>query len=70
MKDSQENSFGRIWYFRDVTLQRQAREEIEKARFKAEEAASHKAEFLATFSHEIRTPMNSLSGFLELKVVD
>ena len=45
MNDSQENSFGRIWYFRDVTLQRQAREEIEKARLKAEEAASHKAEF-------------------------
>ena len=66
MKDSQDNSYGRIWYFRDVTLQRKAQKAIEKARQDAEAAANHKAEFLATFSHEIRTPMNSLSGFLEL----
>ena len=66
MKDSQNNSYGRIWYFRDVTLQRKAQKAIEKAKQDAESAARNKAEFLATFSHEIRTPMNSLSGFLEL----
>ena len=58
--------FGRIWYFRDVTLQRRAQEEIERAKAKAEEAARHKAEFLATFSHEVRTPMNAIVGLSRL----
>lgn len=66
MRDQGDTCFGRIWYFRDVSLQREAQAHIQQAKEQAEQAASQKAEFLATFSHEIRTPMNSLSGFLEL----
>ena len=58
--------FGRIWYFRDITLQVIARRDIEAAKLGAERSAGLKAEFLANFSHEIRTLLNSLSGFMEL----
>lgn len=62
-------NFGRVWYFRDVTLQHKAQTKMEEAKQAAEKAAGLKAEFLANFSHEIKTPMNSLSGFLELLAV-
>jgi CheY-like chemotaxis protein/HPt (histidine-containing phosphotransfer) domain-containing protein len=38
----------------------QANRNLENARLVAEEAASAKADFLATMSHEIRTPMNGV----------
>jgi len=40
--------------------------ELEKARKRAEDAASAKSEFLANISHEIRTPMNAIIGMSEL----
>ncbi len=39
---------------------REANQRLDAARINAEEAASGKAEFLATMSHEIRTPMNGV----------
>jgi hypothetical protein len=44
----------------------QARDEAERLRLLAENAARAKADFLATMSHEIRTPMNGVIGVLEL----
>ena len=46
----------------DITTQRAALAEKERARALAEEAARTKSNFLANMSHEIRTPMNAIIG--------
>ncbi len=53
---------------RDVTQRKEAMEELEHAKVKAEESDKLKSAFLANMSHEIRTPMNSIVGFSNLLV--
>ena len=52
--------------FEDVTVERKALAEIQRARRLAEEAAAAKSDFLANMSHEIRTPMNVIIGMTHL----
>ena len=57
---------GRVWGFRDITEQRRAAAELERAKAAAESASRAKSEFLANMSHEIRTPMNGVLGMTDL----
>ena len=50
----------------DITSERAALVEMERARQLAEAAGQAKADFLASMSHEIRTPMNSIIGMARL----
>ena len=56
---------GYVRIYADVTEERRARTEIERARAAAEEADAIKSRFLATMSHELRTPLNAVIGFSE-----
>ncbi len=64
-KDDQGELAGLIVIHRDITLRKQAEEELKK-REAAEAATRAKSEFLANMSHEIRTPMNAIMGLTEL----
>ncbi|WP_440982221.1 ATP-binding protein [Shinella sumterensis] len=51
---------------RDVTEERRAESEREKARQRAEAASAAKSRLLATVSHEIRTPLSGILGMSHL----
>lgn len=53
-----------IWH--DISVQKEAREALIKAKELAEQAVIVKSQFLSTMSHEIRTPMNAVIGFTHL----
>jgi signal transduction histidine kinase/FixJ family two-component response regulator len=52
-----------IWI--DITRSNFYKEQLEKAKDKAEELTKIKQRFLANMSHEIRTPLQSIIGFAE-----
>ena len=57
---------GRVWFFRDITMHKNAEAFLKRAKDEAEVANRSKSEFLANMSHEIRTPMNGILGMTEL----
>jgi PAS domain S-box-containing protein len=71
---------GRVWSFRDITMQQRAHEELQQSNeqlerasavanemvIRAEMANIAKSHFLANMSHEIRTPMNGVIGMTNL----
>jgi PAS domain S-box-containing protein len=61
---------GKITHFvalqEDITSQKEAAQELTKAKKTAEAASQAKSDFLANMSHEIRTPMNAIMGMVHL----
>jgi PAS domain S-box-containing protein len=52
--------------FRDITERLQVRNELLKAKEKAETSDKLKSAFLRNISHELRTPLNGIIGFSEM----
>jgi len=57
---------GEVAVLEDITLEREARLALVRARDLAEDTAKVKADFLANMSHEIRTPLNAIMGLSHL----
>lgn len=55
-----------VGILRDLTDERRAHRELQRAKAAAESAYRAKSEFLAVVSHEIRTPLNVIIGMTEL----
>jgi PAS domain S-box-containing protein len=64
--DNNEKPEGMTFSIHDISDQYAIRDELVKAKDKAEESDRLKSAFLANMSHEIRTPMNGILGFSNL----
>ncbi|MFV2082832.1 MAG: ATP-binding protein, partial [bacterium] len=66
MLSSDREYLGRIWFFRDITEQKQAEEALKKAKEDLEKKNEEMEAFIYTAAHDLRTPLISVRGFLNL----
>src|SRR6267143_627274 len=66
LKDEKGALRGGVVVLHDITLQKQAKEALVRAKEEAERASKFKDQFLSTMSHELRTPLNAVLGFSDL----
>src|SRR6267143_3985224 len=66
LKDEKGALRGGVVVLHDITLQKQAKEALVRAKEEAERASNFKDQFLSTMSHELRTPLNAVLGFSDL----
>lgn len=66
IRDENDNPIALIGVATDITESIKSREELIKAKEKAEEINRLKTSFLANMSHELRTPMIGILGFSEI----
>ncbi len=66
IKDAKEKIIGVAIFSQNITAEKNAEEELLRARNEAIAGAQAKSDFLSNMSHEIRTPMNAIIGLSEL----
>ena len=60
LKSPDGGELGRVWFYRDITVERHREAALHAAKDAAESAGQAKATFLATMSHELRTPLTGI----------
>ncbi|MDL2404376.1 ATP-binding protein [Rhizobium calliandrae] len=65
-RDSEGRLTGIVSQSRDISYDRQLREEAARKAAEAESANDAKSRFLAAVSHELRTPLNAILGFSDI----
>jgi PAS domain S-box-containing protein len=61
-----DGQYGVVCYFRDISAEVRARQELEQSREALRRDASRKSEFLSTLAHELRNPLAPIVNSIEL----